>query len=246
MTTLQFADTYNLVAFSSKPAESEGFEQIVNFLNANPIRYALTINPTIYTSCIEQFWATVNVKIVNREVQLQALVDGKKIIVTEASVRCNLQLNDEGDETVNEEMDDSLVRAATIASSLEAEQDNCNIDKTRSKATLNEPSSLGTSSGSVPRHQETIRDTIGQTGFENVSKTSNDRLKIKELMELCTNLQNRVIDLEKTKTSQAQEITSLKSRVKRLEKKGRSKTHRLKITKRAKLQIYESHSNEEK
>ncbi|GJU15456.1 hypothetical protein Tco_1143422 [Tanacetum coccineum] len=95
MTTLQFADTHNLVAFLSKPVESEGFEQIVDFLNANPIRYALTINPTIYTSCIEQFWATVKVKTVNGEVQLQALVDGKKIIVTEASVRRDLQLNDE-------------------------------------------------------------------------------------------------------------------------------------------------------
>ncbi|GKE26640.1 hypothetical protein Tco_1442024, partial [Tanacetum coccineum] len=95
MTTLQFADTHNLVAFLSKPAESEGFEQIVDFLNANPIKYVLTINPTIYTSCMEQFWATVKVKTVNEEVQLQALVDGKKIIVTEASVRCDLQLNDE-------------------------------------------------------------------------------------------------------------------------------------------------------
>ncbi|GJY23905.1 hypothetical protein Tco_0397563 [Tanacetum coccineum] len=72
-----------------------GFEQIVDFLNVNPIRYALTINPTIYTSCIEQFWATFKVKTVNRKVQLQALVDGKKIIVTEASVRRDLQLNDE-------------------------------------------------------------------------------------------------------------------------------------------------------
>ncbi|GJZ39356.1 hypothetical protein Tco_0585919 [Tanacetum coccineum] len=85
-------------------------------------------------------------------------------------------------------------------------------------------------------------DTIAQTGFENVSKLSNDpllvrgntlrsgddSLKLKELMELCTNLQNRVIDLEKTKTSQAQEIISLKRRVKRLEKKNRSKTHGLK------------------
>ncbi|GJR86079.1 hypothetical protein Tco_0210090 [Tanacetum coccineum] len=85
MTTLQFADTHNLVAFLAKPAKSEGFEQIVDFLNANPIRYALTINPTIYTPCIEQLWATVKVKTVNREVQLQAPVDGKKIIVTEAS-----------------------------------------------------------------------------------------------------------------------------------------------------------------
>ncbi|GJV76844.1 hypothetical protein Tco_1508428, partial [Tanacetum coccineum] len=47
-------------------------------------------------------------------------------------------------------------------------------------------------------------------------------------MELCTNLQNRVIDWEKTKTSQTQEIISLKRRVKRLEKKNRSKNHGLK------------------
>ncbi|GJS54297.1 hypothetical protein Tco_0627659 [Tanacetum coccineum] len=150
--------------------------------------------------------------------------------------------NNVADEAVYEEMDDSLERAATTATSLDAEQDRGNINKTQSKATLNEPSSLGTSSGSGPRRQETIGDTIAQTGFENVSKTSNDsllagvntprsdedRLKIKELMELCTNLQNRVIDLEKTKTSQAQEITSLKRRVKRLEKKGGSRTHGLK------------------
>ncbi|GJS27439.1 hypothetical protein Tco_0488059 [Tanacetum coccineum] len=50
MTTLKFADTHNMVAFLSKPAESDGFEQIVDFLNAQPIRYALTVNPTIYIS----------------------------------------------------------------------------------------------------------------------------------------------------------------------------------------------------
>ncbi|GKD47282.1 hypothetical protein Tco_1271927, partial [Tanacetum coccineum] len=90
MTTLPFADTHNLVAFLDKPAESEGFEQIVDFLNASSIRYALTVNPTIYTSCIQQFWATAKVKTVNGEVQLQALVDGKKVIITETSVRRDL------------------------------------------------------------------------------------------------------------------------------------------------------------
>ncbi|GJX74614.1 putative ribonuclease H-like domain-containing protein [Tanacetum coccineum] len=74
---------------------SEGFEQIVDFLNAHTIKYALTVNPTIYTSYIEKFWATIKGKTVNRKVQLQALVDGKKIIVTEASIRSDLQLNDE-------------------------------------------------------------------------------------------------------------------------------------------------------
>ncbi|GKE50357.1 hypothetical protein Tco_1481615 [Tanacetum coccineum] len=72
MTTLQFADTYNLVVFLAKLAKSEGFDQIVDFLNA-----------------------TIKAKTVNMEVQLQALVDGKKIIVTEASIRSDLQLNDE-------------------------------------------------------------------------------------------------------------------------------------------------------
>ncbi|GKA23082.1 putative ribonuclease H-like domain-containing protein [Tanacetum coccineum] len=38
--------------------------------------------------------ATVKVKTVNREQQLQALVDGKKIIITEATVRRDLQLED--------------------------------------------------------------------------------------------------------------------------------------------------------
>ncbi|GKC68708.1 RNA-directed DNA polymerase, eukaryota, partial [Tanacetum coccineum] len=69
------------------PTKSDGFEQIMDFLNAHPIRYALTINPTIYISCIEQFWSTLKAKTINEEEQLHALVDGKKIIITESSVR---------------------------------------------------------------------------------------------------------------------------------------------------------------
>ncbi|GKF85949.1 hypothetical protein Tco_0253776 [Tanacetum coccineum] len=46
-------------------------------------------------------------------------------------------------------------------------------------------------------------------------------------MELCTNLQNKVLDLETIKTIQALEIDSLKRRVKKLEKKQRSRTHKL-------------------
>ncbi|GJW01603.1 putative ribonuclease H-like domain-containing protein, partial [Tanacetum coccineum] len=54
-----------------------------------------------------------------------------------------------------------------------------------------------------------------------------DRLKLNELMELCTNLSQRVLDLETTKTVQALEIDSLKRRVKKLKKKQRSRTYRL-------------------
>nr|GEW89197.1 ribonuclease H-like domain-containing protein [Tanacetum cinerariifolium] len=72
------------------------------------------------------------------------------------------------DEAVYKELDDRLVRAATTAASLEAEQDNGNIDKTQSKATPNESSSQGTNSGGGPRCQEAMGDTITQTRFENV------------------------------------------------------------------------------
>ncbi|GKA11178.1 hypothetical protein Tco_0690611 [Tanacetum coccineum] len=82
-------------------------------------------------------------------------------------------------EAVYKELDDSLVRAATTASSLEVEQD----------------------SGGGPRRQETMGDTITQT---------------------------RVLDLEKATTTQAEEIVSLKRRVKKIEQKKRSRTYGLK------------------
>nr|GEZ21251.1 hypothetical protein [Tanacetum cinerariifolium] len=60
---------------------------------------------------------------------------------------------------------------------------------------------------------------------EHVTTTSNDpllsgedRLKLTELMELCTKLQSRVLALETTKANQVLEIRSLKRRVKKLEK----------------------------
>ncbi|GJW39193.1 hypothetical protein Tco_0065038 [Tanacetum coccineum] len=59
-------------------------------------------------------------------------------------------------ETVYEERDDRMERAATTASSLEAEQDSGNILRTQSMATLNKPIPQGTGSGCGPRRQDTI------------------------------------------------------------------------------------------
>ncbi|GJT68557.1 hypothetical protein Tco_1020037 [Tanacetum coccineum] len=94
MSTLKFAETHNLVAFLEKPEESNRFEGIVDFLNTSSIKYALTVNPTVYESCIKQFWASAKAKIVNGEHQIQALVDKKKVIITEKSVRSDLMLED--------------------------------------------------------------------------------------------------------------------------------------------------------
>ncbi|GJX90191.1 hypothetical protein Tco_0343517 [Tanacetum coccineum] len=53
-----------------------------------------TVNPMIYISCIQQFWDSAKLKTVNGNVQIQALIDGKKIIVNEASIRRDLKLDD--------------------------------------------------------------------------------------------------------------------------------------------------------
>ncbi|GJY54906.1 hypothetical protein Tco_0446570 [Tanacetum coccineum] len=160
--------------------ENADFAEIVDFLNANPIRYALTISPTIYVSCIEQFWSTAKIKIVNNETQIHAKAEGKTIVISESSVRRDLQFDDADDVTVTKEREDIMERAATTASSLEAEV-----------------------------------NTLG---------SGEDRLGLKELMDLCIKLSDRVLDLETTKTAQAKEIASLKKRVKKLEMKRKSKT----------------------
>ncbi|GKC93856.1 hypothetical protein Tco_1159298, partial [Tanacetum coccineum] len=103
------------------------------------------------------------------------------------------------DEAVHKDLGDSLVRAATTASSLEAEFEN------------------------VSKHSN---DSLLARG--NTLRSDGDKLKLNELMELCTNLQKKVLDLEKTKTTQQNEINSLKRRVKKLKQKKRSRTHVLK------------------
>ncbi|GJU89944.1 hypothetical protein Tco_1302367 [Tanacetum coccineum] len=258
MTTLKFTDSHNMVAFLTKSAESEGFEQIVDFLNANPIKYALTGNPTIYTLCIEQFWSTVKAKTVNGEVQLQALVDGKKNVVTEASVRSDLQLEDANgvdclpNATIFEQltlMGYENFHKSLLSIRLSSLPNGSSAIPTdpQHTPTITQPLSFQPQKKHKPRKPKKKDTQIPQSSVpsdnladeavnkENISKHSNDPLlsgkdilKLKELMALCTNLQNRVLDLEHTKTTQALEIDSLKRRVKKLEKKQRSKNHEVK------------------
>nr|GEX15928.1 hypothetical protein [Tanacetum cinerariifolium] len=57
-------------------------------------KYALMVNPTIYVSCIKQFWGSVSIKKSNDAVKLQGLIDRKKVIITEDTIRQNLRLDD--------------------------------------------------------------------------------------------------------------------------------------------------------
>nr|GEV28332.1 hypothetical protein [Tanacetum cinerariifolium] len=101
-----------MIAYLTKSDDSEGFNQIIDFLNGCSIKYVLTINPNIYVSCIKQFWTSVAVKKVNDVTRLQDLVDKKKVIITEATIRDALRLDDaEGVECLaNEEIFTELAR----------------------------------------------------------------------------------------------------------------------------------------
>ncbi|GKD41739.1 hypothetical protein Tco_1261946 [Tanacetum coccineum] len=90
MADLTFADSHNMVACLEKSKANDDFAEIVDFLNAGPIKYALIVSPTIYVSYIEQFWSTTKTKTVNNETQIRAKVDGKTIVITESSVRRDL------------------------------------------------------------------------------------------------------------------------------------------------------------
>ncbi|GKF58275.1 hypothetical protein Tco_0171812 [Tanacetum coccineum] len=85
-----------MVAYLEKSEGSEGFHEIINFLFASHIHYALTASPTIYTSLIEQFWQTAALCIINdRVLGITATIDRKvKITVLEGSIKRNLKLED--------------------------------------------------------------------------------------------------------------------------------------------------------
>nr|GEX41590.1 hypothetical protein [Tanacetum cinerariifolium] len=59
--------------------------------SSNPF---IAVSPHIYISCIKQFWNSVSVKRSGDVTRLQALVDKKKIVISEAVIREILQLND--------------------------------------------------------------------------------------------------------------------------------------------------------
>nr|GEV54887.1 hypothetical protein [Tanacetum cinerariifolium] len=112
-----------MVAFLKKPQGSEDFHQIVDFLNPSHIRYALIENLTINDSLINKFWRTASARTLdNREIELNATVDGQDKTITEAYVRRHLKLADANDKAITKEMHDGLGRATTTASSLEVEQ----------------------------------------------------------------------------------------------------------------------------
>nr|GFC25174.1 hypothetical protein [Tanacetum cinerariifolium] len=95
MARLAFCDYHNMIAILEKYVHNIDFHPIVEFVKASYIRYALTINPTVYVSHIQQFWSTARIETTDEGTKILATVDGKPITIFESSIRRNLKLIDE-------------------------------------------------------------------------------------------------------------------------------------------------------
>ncbi|GJW49966.1 putative ribonuclease H-like domain-containing protein [Tanacetum coccineum] len=173
-------DSGNINRTKSIATLNESFPQGTD--SSSGPRYALTVNPTIYTICIEQFWATAKVNTVNGECQIQALVDKKRVIITEKSVRSDLMLEDaEGTECLP---NDVIFERLTLMGRKQRKD----------------------SGPTKPIPDEATNEEHVSTLSYDLSQSGEDRLQLTELMSLCTSLQEKVLDLEEAKTSQAKEI----------------------------------------
>ncbi|GKC48979.1 hypothetical protein Tco_1071724, partial [Tanacetum coccineum] len=182
------------------------------------------------------FWDTVKAKTVNEEVQLQTLVDKKKVIITESSIRRDLQLEDANgvDCLPNAAIFEQLAlmgllhgmnlvdpHHTPIITQLSSSQPQ---RKQKSKKFKKKNNKVPQPSGST----NNVPDGNVPTTSNDPLLSSEDRLKLTELIDLCTNLQKKVLDLEKSKIAQDSEIASLKKKVKKLERRNKSRTPRLK------------------
>ncbi|GJR75720.1 hypothetical protein Tco_0088085 [Tanacetum coccineum] len=182
---------------------SEGFHQIIDFINASHIQYALIKNPKIYVSFIKQVWSTTIAKTsANGEVELTATFDGQVKTITEASLRRHLKLEDNGGITTlpNSEIFEQLALMGLVPPST-SQPPNTQPTPDAEEAILMPHKS--------PLHSV---DSLGR---------DEGSLSLNELTDLCTSLSKKVEGLEselkQTKQTYSTALTKLILRVKKLE-----------------------------
>ncbi|GJZ34904.1 hypothetical protein Tco_0580721 [Tanacetum coccineum] len=152
---------------------------------------------------------------VNGERQLQALVDKKKVIITETSIRSDLHLEDAGGT--------DCLPTATIFEELAR----MGYEKPSQRPQKKQSRRKHRKETKVPQDEKRHDDSV-PIPSNDPPLSGEDRMQLTVLMILCTNLQKHVLDLEKAKDAQAKEIVGLKKRVQKLERKKKSRTTGLK------------------
>ena len=95
MADLVLVDAHNVCAYLVKHKDNRDFHPIIDFLVNSYIHYALTVHPDVQEDHVRSFWSTAVHSKKNDVLTITATVDGKKIQVTEASIRKYLHLDDE-------------------------------------------------------------------------------------------------------------------------------------------------------
>nr|GFA42363.1 hypothetical protein [Tanacetum cinerariifolium] len=196
MTTHAFTKTHNLIAYLAKPTESEGFEQIINFLNGSSVRYAFTASPTIRTSCIKQYWSTAKVKTVNDEVRVQDLFDGKQDIydnpLLTKKVFANMKRVGTGFSRVITPLFESMLVQATEEVGEAQDYISILIASSTSKPHKKYKSkNQQPIAPKVPSPAPSPQHTIPSPTNDPIPDANKDSLKFQEFMDLCTRLSNK-------------------------------------------------------
>nr|GEY26397.1 putative ribonuclease H-like domain-containing protein [Tanacetum cinerariifolium] len=192
-------------AFEKSDA-AKGFEQIIDFLSGSYINHALTVNPHVYISCIKQFWNTAVVKRSGDVTRLQALVDKKRIVITEEVVREILQLNDD-DGTNIVDLSKHTTRYISPALTQKVFANMRRVGKGFSRV---EPPLF--------ESMLVVKDVAEEAEAQ--------------VLDTCSALARRVEGLEHDKAAQQLEIVKLKARVKKLEKINMVKSSKLRRLKK--------------
>nr|GFA45810.1 hypothetical protein [Tanacetum cinerariifolium] len=199
------------------------------------IKYALTVNPNIYVSCIKQFWNTVVVKKTDDVTRLQALVDRKKVVITEAAIRDVLRLNDaEGVDCLpNEEIFAELDRMGTDNAVQGDDAQEPSIPSP-TPPTPQPQQSQDLPSTSQVQHTPPQSPQLQPQPQPQAQPHAVDFLMslLQEALDACAALTRRVEHLECDKVALALEITKLKRKVKKLEKGNRVKVLKLRRLKK--------------
>ncbi|GJZ41456.1 hypothetical protein Tco_0588342 [Tanacetum coccineum] len=236
-----------MVAYLQKPEGSEAFHQIVDFLNASHIKYALIKNPKIYISLIQQFWGTATARTTDDgEVEIIASIDGQVKTIIEASLRRHLKLEDSDGITSlpNTEIFEQLALMGyvsdsarltfqkghfspqwrffihTILHSDEAAFISVDVDAGEAATT---DIGLEAGQGSGTMHKTLTRPHDSPLPGVHTLGSDEGSLQQNELMDLVTKLTDRIEvlenDMQRTKKVYSSALTKLILRVKKLEKK---------------------------
>ncbi|GJT02905.1 reverse transcriptase domain-containing protein [Tanacetum coccineum] len=92
---IRTCNKHNMIACVEKTAQNADFYQIIDFLTGCSINYSLLVDPDLIGPWLQQFWATATLKVINDVPHIRAKVAGKKILISEATIRADLLFDDE-------------------------------------------------------------------------------------------------------------------------------------------------------